>query len=384
LLLAHLANRSFRVNDVPDTKAIAEAEQRAARRDTAKERLASWRWPMMIAGPLVVLGLIGAYYLFGTRYVSTDDAYVGAARVAVSPSVPGRIIAVDVRENELVKRGQVLAELDPSDFQTAVARAEADLAVTKLQVAALRATYEQSLANLQSAIDSAAYAEKEATRQQALLKAGIASAQDYDRAVHSAQQAEQSVASAKQAVAKALADLGGDPGLGVDNHPQVQRALAQLNSAKIDLAHTKILAAVDGTVTKVEQVQVGSYANTSQTLFWLVSDQRWVEANFKENQLAHLRAGDAATITLDAFPGVKIDARVDSFSPGTGSSFALLPPENATGNWVKVEQRLAVRLDLIDPPGQVLLASGLSAHVRVDSETQVSPTGAKTVANAAP
>jgi len=372
------------VNDVPDTKAIAEAEQKAAHRARTRRLLQSWRWPLMILGPVVVLAAVGAYYFLGRRYVSTDDAYVGAARVAVSTSVPGRIVAIDVHENQMVKAGDVLAELDPSDFQTAVERAQAELAVTRLQVSALRATYEQSLAELQSATDTASYAEREATRQQDLLKAGIASQQDYDKAAHTAQEAEQAVTGARQGVAKALADLGGGPSLDVENHPRVQQAIATLNRAKLDLAHTKVLAAVDGIVTKVDQVQVGAYANTSQTLFWLVSKERWIEANFKEDQLAHLRAGDAATVTLDAFPGIKINARVDSFSPGTGSSFALLPPENATGNWVKVAQRLPVRLDLIDPPNEILLAAGLSANVKVDTQSQASGNAPPALANATP
>jgi membrane fusion protein, multidrug efflux system len=292
--------------------------------------------------------------------------------VAVSASVPGRIIAVDARENEVVKKGDVLVVLDDSDYRTAVERAQAELAVAKLQVAALRASYEQSLVGLNNAQTTAAYAEREKNRQADLLKAGITSQQDFDRAAHQSDEAGHAVTAAQQDVAKALADLGGDPRMQDDRHPRIAQAAAQLDRAKIDLAHTKIVAAADGVVTKVEQVQIGSYANTSQALFWLISNERWVEANFKENQLAKLRPCEAASITLDAFPGRKITAQVASFSPGTGSSFALLPAENATGNWVKVSQRLPVRLNIVKAPDGLFLASGLSAHVTVDTKSCLS------------
>jgi membrane fusion protein, multidrug efflux system len=354
------------VNDIKSEQAVAGAQPVTQRQSW----LSRFKWPLMLAGP-VVIALIGGYVVItGARYVSTDDAYIGAARVAVSASVPGRIIAVNARENQQVKKGDVLVVLDDSDYRTAVERAQAELAAAKLQVAALRASYEQSLVGLNNAQATAAYAEREKTRQADLMKAGITSQQDYDRAAHQSDEAEHAVTAAQQEVAKTLADLGGDPdNMKDEDHPRIAQATAQLDRAKIDLAHTKIVAADDGIVTKVEQVQVGSYANTSQPLFWLISNERWVEANFKENQLAKLHPCETASITLDAFPGRKITAKVASFSPGTGSSFALLPAENATGNWVKVAQRLPVRLDIVHSPADIFLASGLSAHVTVDAKS---------------
>jgi membrane fusion protein (multidrug efflux system) len=357
------------LNDVPDNRVIAEAELEATRRTRRIDRLRRLRLPLMLAAPaLVILGLV-YFFVFGGRYVSTDDAYVGAGRVAVSAAVPGRIVAVNVHDNQTVTKGEVLVRLDGSDYKAALERARAQLAAAKLQVAALRASYEQSLTDLQNAEDYASYAAKEKAREQNLLKAGVSSQQDYTKAANTADEAQHRLNAARQAVAKALANLGGQPDLPDARHPQVMQAQAQLDKAEIDLADTKVTAAVDGVVTKVDQVQVGSYANTAQTLFWLVSNKRWVEANFKENQLTHLRPGEAATITLDAYPGQKIKARVASFSPGTGSSFSLLPPENATGNWVKVTQRLPVRLEILNAPSDIVLASGLSAHVTVDTHS---------------
>lgn len=345
---------------------VAEAQRQASRR----ARIQRLKWPLMVGVPVLVLA-VGAYlYITGQRYVGTDDAYVGAARTAVAASVPGRIVKIDARENQQVKKGDVLLEIDDSTYKTAVERDAAELAAARLQVDALRASYEQSLSGLNTAQASAAYAAREKDRQAALLKAGISSQQDYDKAAHENDEAQLAVASAEQEVAKAKADLGGITGDDTDTHPHVAQALAQLNHAKIDLANTKVLADSDGVVTKVDQAQIGSYASTSQTLFWLVSNERWVEANFKENQLAHLVAGDVAEIKVDAFPGKKIEGCVASFSPGTGSAFSLLPPENATGNWVKVAQRLPVRINLTKVPSGVLLASGLSAQVSVDTQSR--------------
>lgn len=364
------------MNDVPDNKVMAEAEAEATRRTRRIDRLRRLRRPLMLGAPALVLVGVIAFFIFGGRYVSTDDAYVGAARVAVSAAVPARIVGIDVHDNQPVAKGDVLVQLDDSDYKAAVERARAQLAAAKLRVAALRASYEQSLTDLQNAQDNAAYTANEKVREQNLLKAGVASQKDYTKAANTADDAQHRLNAAKQAVAKALADLGGQPDLPDAKHPEVMQAQAQLDKAKIDLSNTKIVAAVDGVVTKVDQVQVGSYANTSQTLFWLVSNKRWVEANFKENQLTHLKPGESATITLDAYPGQKIKARVASFSPGTGSSFSLLPPENATGNWVKVTQRLPVRLDILNAPSDIVLASGLSAHVTVDTHSKPSDTKA--------
>jgi len=360
------------VNDIKSEQLVAEEANRQAAR---KARLRGLKWPLMVAGPLLVLA-VGAYvYITGARYVATDDAYLGAARTAVAASVPGRIIAINTHENEFVKKGAVLLVIDKSNYEAAVERDQAELDAARLQVEALKASYEQSLAALNTAQAAAAYAAREKDRQAALLKAGISSQQDFDKASHQNDDAQLGVASAEQGVAKAKADLGGITGDNIDTHPRVAQALATLNRAKIDLANTNVVAETDGIVTKVDQVQIGSYANTSQALFWLVSKDHWVEANFKENQLAHLKLGETATVSLDAFPGKTLKGCVASFSPGTGSSFSLLPPENATGNWVKVAQRLPVRLNITEAPSDLFLASGLSAHVSVDTKSQAGSCG---------
>ncbi|MBO9709546.1 MAG: HlyD family secretion protein [Caulobacter sp.] len=350
------------MSDAEGYQAIAEAEEEAARRrkPTLGQRL---RWPLMIGGPVVVIGVVAFFVLTSGKFESTDDAYVQAARAAISPSVAGRVIEIDVTENQAVKKGQVLFRLDPADYEVAVAQAEAALAAARFETQGSRAVYDQRNADLAAAQEAVSYTEREAARQQSLAAAGVATKAQADEAAHAAEQARRQVAVVRQQIASALADIGGRANVPSDEQPKVMQAKAALDRARLDLSYATIVAPADGVVTKVEQLQVGNRVAASQTLFWLVSGQPWVEANFKEDQLAHMRVGQPATIKVDAYDR-ELKAHVVSFSPGTGSSFALLPPENATGNWVKVVQRLPVRLALDESAPH--LSAGLSAKAKVD------------------
>ena len=323
------------------------------------------RWPVMIAGPIVILAIAGYFVLTSGRSQATDDAYVQAARVPVSASIGGRVIELDVTENEHVKAGQVLFKLDVRDFAATAEQAAAQEAAARLQVEAMQAAYQQQLTNLKTAQDTQAYAEREAARQKALWDAGVASRDQYETGVHNATMAEQQVGAAKEQVAQALANLGG-PNVTPDNHPSVLQAKAALDRAKLNVAYGVIVAPQDGVVTRVDQLQVGSYVNPAQTLFWLVSGEPWVEANFKEDQLAKMRVGQPARIHIDAFPNTTFAGHVASFSPGAGQAFSPLPAQNATGNWVKVVQRLPVRIAFDQPPPEMAGSAGLSAQVSVD------------------
>jgi membrane fusion protein (multidrug efflux system) len=239
----------------------------------------------------------------------------------------------------------------------------------RLQVQGLKATYGQREADLAAARDTLNYRRSEYERQQRLLNKGISSQAQFDAAAHARESAEQQYSSAAQQVAAALAVLSGNPTISPERHPAVMAAQAQLDHARLDLSYTTVNAPQDGIVTKVEALQVGSYINAAQPVFALVSTHNvWVEANFKEVQLAHMRPGQSAEVTIDALAGRKFKAKVASLSPGTGSEFSALPAENATGNWVKVVQRVPVRLQLED--GQITspLQSGLSAIVSVDTQ----------------
>ncbi|HEY1750035.1 MAG TPA: HlyD family secretion protein [Caulobacteraceae bacterium] len=336
----------------------------AARRGFA-DNLRAWRWPLMIGGPLLILAIAAYFVITGGRSESTDDSYVQAARVPVSASIGGRVIELDVSENQQVKKGQVLFRLDTRDFAASEAQAQAQVASARLQVEALQAAYRQQLATVKMANDTAAFDDREAARQKALMQAGVASRDQYETAVHNADMARQNVATAQQQLAHALADLGG-ANMTPANHPSVLQAQAALNRANLSVSYGTVVAAQDGIVTRVEQLQVGSYVNPAQTLFWLVAGQPWVEANFKEDQLAKMRVGQPATIHVDACPGSDFKGHVASFSPGAGQAFSPLPAQNATGNWVKVVQRLPVRVAFDKPPPDVCGAAGLSANVTVD------------------
>jgi len=323
------------------------------------------RWPLMIAGPLLILAAVAYFVITGGRSEATDDAYVEAARVPISASIGGRVVEVDVTDNQPVKAGQVLFRIDVRDYQATAEQAAAQLAAAKLQVDALRAAYDQQQAALKTATDTAAYADREAARQKALVAAGVASTDQLETAQHNADTARQQVAVVRQQQAQALANLGG-PNMTPANHPMVLQAQAALDKAKLNVSYGVVVAPQDGVVTRVSQLQVGSYIDSAQPLFWLVSGAPWVEANFKENQLAKMRVGQAAKIKVDAVPGVLFAGHVESFSPGAGQAFSPLPAQNATGNWVKVVQRLPVRIAFDKPPSDMASRAGLSAVVSVD------------------
>jgi len=337
----------------------------------ARTRVNRMRLPLLIAGPLLIIGGATYFYLHGGRYESTDDAYIRAPQASISANISGRVVEVAVTDNQRVARGDTLFRLDQEPYRIAVAEAEAQLARAKLQVEELRATYRQKQADLASAKNTLAYRRSELERQQRLLAKGIASQAAFDAASHAFQAAEQQLASAEQQIAAALASLGGHPDIAVDEHPSVLAAQAQLDRARLNLSYTTIVAPKDGIVTRVEDLQVGDFISASRPVFALVSNhQMWVEANFKEVQLAHMHPGQKAEVTVDALPGRKLTARVVSLSPGTGNEFSVLPAENATGNWVKVVQRVPVRLELEDVEPGVNLQSGLSAIVEVDTQYQ--------------
>jgi len=324
------------------------------------------RLPLMLAGPIVVLIAASWWYLTSGRYVSTDDAYVQAARTMISTDISGRVVAVAVHDNERVAKGQLLFQIDPRPFRIAVDEARAMLAAARLQVDALKATYRLKVADAKAAADTLGYQQREFDRQRQLVASGTASRQAYDQAQNALQMAQQKVVSTQSDIANTLAQLGGNPDIPLDQHPAVQRAQAALDKAELDLSYTMVKASEPGIVTKVDQLQVGSYVSASAPVFSMMSKRVWIEANFKETELTYMHPGQAATVEVDTYPGVVFDAKVESLSPGTGLTFSLMPPENATGNWVKVVQRLPVRL-VLDDPKDKLLHAGLSATVEVDT-----------------
>lgn len=359
---------------------IAEADAPAVER-IGKTRL---RVRLLIGGLVVLLVAGLLFYLWGGRYASTENAALQAGQGAVAANVSGPVVAIEVRENQEVKAGQILFRIDPRPYQAAVEEAAAQLAAAGAQVGATRADFRKSEADVLSARARLDYAIGEAGRQKQLLAEGISSRNQYDQAVLAVETARQTIQQSSQQAESVRATLSGDVGVPTARQPAVQAAQAVLDRARLNLAYTVVRAAQDGVVTRVNQLQPGNYVTAAKPVFALVGKRLWIEANFKESQLRYMRLGQPATVTIDAYPGRKLTARVTSFSPGTGNSFALLPAENATGNWVKVVQRLPVQLEFDRVPADVPLHAGLSAEVSVDTGHVRHLFGADTEAGAPP
>jgi membrane fusion protein, multidrug efflux system len=358
--LAEVDARLSRTLDRPTDRHGVKAPKKALR-----ERL---RRPLLILFPVILAAFGTAYYLAEEPYVSTDDAFVRAAKESINARVAGQVVEIAVADNQRVKRGQLLFQIDPQPYRIAVDQAEARLDSARLQINELKATYRQQLAELRSASDSVDFDEREYARQKALVTDDWTPREVFDRTETNLRVARQHVASDAQQIANTVAALDGNSNIEIDRHPSVRAAKAQLDQARLNLSYATVVAPDDGIVTRVDDLQVGDFVNPGAPVFSLMSSRRtWIEANFRETGLTHMRLGQEAVINVDAYPDRTFKAHIVSMSPGTGSDFAVLPPENATGNWVKVIQRLPVRLepDKVDPNWP--LFSGLSVTVRVDT-----------------
>jgi len=325
---------------------------------------------LMASIPLVLIAIAAYLYFTAGRSASTDDAYVQADKIVVSSDVSGRVAAVEVKDNQPVKAGQVLIRLEDSSYKIALAKAQANLAATKLQINALQATYKQRQADVKAAQDTLNYMQHEADRQAQLLATHITSQQKYDEARHNLDAARQQLSSAQQQLANVLASLGGDPDTPTDQHPLVLQAKAQVDQAALDLSDTVIRAPTDGYVALVSRLPVGQYLTAATPAFNLMTtDRAWIEANFKETDLTRMRPGQNATCDIDTYPDREFRAHVDSISAGTGSEFSVLPAQNSTGNWVKIVQRIPVRLAIDNPDPNYPLRAGMSATCTVDTRT---------------
>ncbi len=330
-----------------------------------RERL---RRPLLVLVPVVMAAIGAAGYLGEEPYVSTDDAFVRAAKDSINARVSGQVVEIGVRDNQRVSKGQLLFRIDPVPYQLAVDQAEARLASVRLGIGTLKATYRQQLAELQSARDAAAFDEREYGRKKVLAASDFTSTSALERAETDLKVARQHIASVEQQIASTVAALDGNPDIEIASHPTVREAKAALDRAKLNLSYTAVLAPDDGVVAKVEDLQSGDFVNTGASVFSLLSSRQvWIEANFRETGLTHMHPGEMATIAVDTYPDRAFKAHVVSMSPGTGSDFSVLPPENATGNWVKVVQRLPVRLELDEVDPARPLFSGISVTARVDT-----------------
>jgi membrane fusion protein (multidrug efflux system) len=323
---------------------------------------------LIAAVPLALAIAGGAYWLMTGRYVSTDDAYVQQDKVTIVPEVTARIVEVGVVENQHVKPGDLLFRLDDSSFKVSVDESTAAVASARLDVERLKAAYAKAVSDQHVAEQAQTFAEDEFGRQQELAKRGVVAQSGLDKTRLDLQQAEAAVEVAKQAVVSAAAALAGNPDIPTDQHPEVLEALAKLEKAQLDLDHTVVKAPSAGIVSQTDRLQVGQYIMPGTAVMSLVQTEKsWVEANFKETDLTHITAGQPATISIDTYPGHAIEGHVESLGAATGAEFSLLPAQNATGNWVKVVQRIPVRIALTNAAELPALRTGMSASVSVDT-----------------
>jgi membrane fusion protein, multidrug efflux system len=323
---------------------------------------------------LLPLALVagGYWYVTGGRVMSTDNAYVEADKVGISTDVSGIVKEIDVSNNEQVEAGQILFRLDDLPFRLALERAEAQVGIVRNDVNALKANYRDMQAQIKQAQNDIEYYDREFRRQQDLAAKNVASQQTFDTARRNQQNAQQKLASLNQQLAAIAANLNGDPDIPVEQHPRYRDAVAQRDEAARQLDHTIVKASFPGIVTNVPSLAPGKYLQASMTAFYLVAtDHVWVDSNPKETELTNVRAGQPVTVTVDTYPDLEWHGAVESISPAAAQEFSLLPAQNTSGNWVKVVQRIPmrVRLDTGDqsrPP----LRAGMSVEVNVDTGHQ--------------
>ncbi len=351
--------------------AITAAEAPEEITPPGKKRL---RLVLMLSVPLLIAA-VGLYLWLGSgRYVATDNAYVQQDKVSVSAEVAGPVVEVLVRENQRVKRGDLLFRIDPRPYRIALEQAEAQIAAAQVSVHRLEAESAGTNADIQGADANVGFAQRAFERQAELMRRGFTTRARYDEALHAVQEARERLANARaDARIKQSALADGPPA----SQPAVATAFAARDKALLDLKRTEVRAPIDGYVSQTERLQVGAAAIPGLPMVTVVrSEQAWVEANYKETDLDKMAPGQPAEIRLDAYPSTRIRGHVASIGRGTGSEFSVLPAQNASGNWVKVTQRVPVRIAIDDNPGRPMIA-GLSAEVKVDTKEALLPPAQK-------
>ncbi|MER9022182.1 HlyD family secretion protein [Mesorhizobium sp. M0815] len=333
-----------------------------------KKKRRAGRFLLMFVLPAALIAGGSYVWVTGGRYQETENANLQQAKVSIAADTAGRIVQVDIFDNQSVKQGDVLFAIDPEPYRIALAQADAAVAGARLNVEQLRAAYSQALAQEKSDESQVQYAQSQYDRAADLARKGINAKSSLDEAKNDLDKAKQQLAVAQQGIVSAKAALGGNPDIETDKHPTVMAALAARNKAAYDLVQTTVKAPADGIISQAASFKVGQYVGSGTPLFSLVeTGDTWVDANFKETQLTNMNPGQKAEIVVDTYPGKTFEATVKAIGAGTGAEFSLLPAQNATGNWVKVTQRIPVRLELTDADAKMALRTGMSATVTVDT-----------------
>ncbi len=328
------------------------------------------RFLLLVCLPAAAIGAAAYIYLTGGRYVSTENAYVKADIVQVSTDLDGRVVDVLVRDHDRVQAGDVLFRIDPEPFKIAVVKAEADLAKVATAFMTMRAELTEAETEVGEWRSRIGYYTKAVKRQRSLLRRGVTTSARADEAELELAVARERLRTVNAKTGRLTAALSGAPDLPLEQRALYRERLAELRARQLDLKRTVVRAPTSGVISNM-RLQVGEHLEAGDAAFSMIVDQTpWVIANLKETELTHIEIGQRATVTPDAFPDIVIDAVVESISPATGAEFAILPPQNATGNWVKVVQRLPVKLRLEAGPGMDVLRAGMSVEAVIDTERQ--------------
>ena len=352
----------------PSPKPARERRLRRRQMSRMRYRLRRLARALFLAlGPLVVVTAGGIWYATSGRIVSTENAYVQAEHILVTPAVDGMVAEVFVRDNQEVERGQPLFQVDPMPFRLEWEKAVAELDAIRYEIGSYRAAHRQAEAELKSARKEASFLEKEYERRARLGDGKALARVELDRSRHQWQLARQRIPEIEEKVRLMLANLGGKPDLAAQDHPRFRLVDTERAKAALDLERATVRAAASGRLANLD-LQAGEYVKEGAPVFSLIADvEPWIEANLKETQLTHVREGQRVTISIDAYPDERWQGTVSGVSAGTGAVFSLLPAQNATGNWVKVVQRVPVRITISPQPGAPELRAGMSATVEIDS-----------------
>jgi len=322
---------------------------------------------LLIVVPLVAVAAGLYVYATGGQEVETDNAYVKANIVPISATVTGRVIEVMAHDNEVVAAGTVLFRLDPEPYQIALNGAKAQMEVVRTDVLSMRAEYRATLQEAAEARSRIDFLEKQLARQEYLKEKGMTRGDTYDEARQAVVAAKSRLENIRERTNRVLANLSGDPNLPPERSPRYAEARAAWDAAMLDMTRSFIRAPFAGVVSNMK-LQVGEYVEKGAPMFSLIENGRlWVEANYKETQLTYMAVGQPAKVAADAYPDWEWPASVDTIASATGAEFAVLPPQNATGNWVKVVQRIPVRIKVEQPPGKPQLRAGMTVTVTVDT-----------------
>ena len=334
------------------------------------------RMRFILLGVVPIIAVVGGLWLYmlGGRYVSTDDAYIHAAKLMVSTDVSGLVSEVDVHEGQAVKAGDVLFRVDPRQFQIALDNAKANMAQIGLSIEAMKQDYKRMLDDVAAQQAKVNLDQVTFDRDTALLRNNSVSRAEYDQARLNLDSDNARLESLSKLAQVQLRRLGGDPDLPVEHHPQYMQAKAQVDEAQRQLDHTVVRAPFDGVATQVDALQPGTYlvaqtaalTNTGAVALVATKDL-WIDANMKETDLTHVKIGDAVKFNVDTYPAHVFTGTVASIAPAAGSEFSILPAQNSSGNWVKVVQRIPVRIRVNPTPEALKLRAGMSVTVSIDT-----------------